>query len=584
MTLGERFRAALGRARAFLRNADANVAMIFAISIIPVTIAAGAGLDLSRAMIVKSNLSEALDAAALSVASTSGLTTAQMQTQAQNYFNANYKADANYGTPASVTVTPGTQQVTVSTSVPMPTTLMGLAGIHTVNVVASSTVVWGQTKLWVGLVLDNTGSMCQSDTNPNAGSPCPNPASNTKIASLQSATHTLLGILQGAAATAGDVQVALIPFVKDVNVGTSNSGATWLDWTSWDAVNGTCQISSKTSQSSCIATNGTWTWTGGTCTISSQTTNSGCTSNHGTWTAGVCNISGINSQGTCTTTHGTWSGTPKTCSIPGYTTKTSCQNAVGTWTAAYCDISGISSQSTCTSTYGVWTWTTGNCNLSSYTTQTTCQSATAVWTPNSHTTWNGCVEDRGNSSGPDTTNNYDVMNTAPTTATASKFLAEQYSSCPQSILPLGYDWTALSNKVDAMVADGTTNQPIGLVWGWHALSTGDPLNAASLPANTSRYIIILSDGLNTEDRWYGNGYSQSTSVDSRMTAVCTNAKAEGIVIYALFVDIGGTQGNSTVLQNCATDSSKYYDLTSASQISAAFTAIGQQITNLRVSQ
>ena len=56
------------------------------------------------------------------------------------------------------------------------------------------------------------------------------------------------------------------------------------------------------------------------------------------------------------------------------------------------------------------------------------------------------------------------------------------------------------------------------------------------------------------------------------------------IVFALFVDIGGTQGNSTVLQNCVTDSSKYYDLTSASQIDAAFTAIGQQITNLRVSQ
>jgi Flp pilus assembly protein TadG len=584
MRIAQKIRHALERARAFLRNRDANVAMIFAISIIPVTIAAGAGLDLTRAMIVKSNLSEALDAAALSVASTSGLTTAQMQTQAQNYFNANYKADANYGTPALVTVTPGTQQVTVSTSVPMPTTLMGVAGISTVNVTASSTVVWGQTKLWVGLVLDNTGSMCQSDTNTNASSPCLNPASNTKIASLKSATHTLLGILQGAAATAGDVQVAIVPFVKDVNVGTANSGATWIDWTSWDAVNGTCEVSSKTSQSSCTGTSGTWIWTGGTCTIASQTTNSGCTSNHGTWTAGSCTISTISSQGTCTTTHGTWSTFSSKCNIAGYTTKTTCQAAYGAWTPASCDISGISSQSTCQNTYGVWTWTTGNCNLAGYTTQTTCQNGKAVWTPNSHTTWNGCVEDRGNSSGPDTTNNYDAMSTAPTTATASKFLAEQYSSCPQSILPLGYDWTALSNKVDAMVADGSTNQPIGLVWGWHALTNSDPLNAGSLPANTSRYIIILSDGLNTEDRWYGDGVHQSTSVDSRMTAVCTNAKAAGIVIYALFVDIGGTQGNSSVMQSCATDSSKYWDLTSASQISAAFTAIGQQITNLRVSQ
>jgi hypothetical protein len=38
-----------------------------------------------------------------------------------------------------------------------------------------------------------------------------------------------------------------------------------------------------------------------------------------------------------------------------------------------------------------------------------------------------------------------------------------------------------------------------------------------------------------------------------------------------------------VLQNCASDPSMYYDLTSASEISQAFNQIGQKITNLRVS-
>jgi len=532
MSLADTFRNSVRHARDFLRKKDANVAMIFAISIIPVVIAAGAGLDLARSMIVKSALSEALDASALAAASTPGATQAQMQTAAQNYFNANYKVDSTFGAPTALTVSKNGQSVTVSTSVPMPTTLMNVAGISTVNVASSSTVVWGQTKLWVSLVLDNTGSMCQSDANPNAGSPCPNPSSDTKIASLQTATHSLLTMLQNSAVNAGDVQVAIAPFVKDVNVGTGNVGASWIDWTDWDAANGTCSVSNKHSQASCQAVTGTWT-------------------------PGSCNISGINTQSTCTTTHGTWNN--NRCNISGYNTRTTCQNAVGTWTA-------------------------GSCNFSGYTTQSTCQAATAVWTPSAHSNWNGCVMDRGTDAGPDTTNNWDVMKTSPDGTTASKFPAEQYSNCPQSLASLSFDWTSLGSKVDAMVAGGSTNQTIGLVWGWHALSTGDPLNASSVPANTSRYIIILSDGLNTQDRWYGNGSTQSTSVDNRMSAVCTNAKADGIVIYAVFVDIGGTQGNSTVLQNCATDSTKYYDLTSASQIQNALNAIGEQITNLRVAQ
>jgi hypothetical protein len=49
------------------------------------------------------------------------------------------------------------------------------------------------------------------------------------------------------------------------------------------------------------------------------------------------------------------------------------------------------------------------------------------------------------------------------------------------------------------------------------------------------------------------------------------------------VDLNGTQGNSTVLQNCATDSSKYFDLTTSGAIITTLNSIGQQITSLRVS-
>ena len=57
------------------------------------------------------------------------------------------------GTPASVSVTPGTDSngnttsLTLTTNVQMPTTLMNVVGIKTVNVGYTSQVVWGQTKL-----------------------------------------------------------------------------------------------------------------------------------------------------------------------------------------------------------------------------------------------------------------------------------------------------------------------------------------------------------------------------------------------------------------------------------------------------
>ena len=76
------------------------------------------------------------------------------------------------------------------------------------NVSASSTVVWGQTKLWVALVLDNTGSMTQTDS-----------TGTSKISALKTAANNLITTLQGASSTVGDVQMSLTTFAKLVNIG-----------------------------------------------------------------------------------------------------------------------------------------------------------------------------------------------------------------------------------------------------------------------------------------------------------------------------------------------------------------------------
>lgn len=489
------------KVRRFVAACGGNVAMMYALALLPLTLAAGGGLDYARAVEVKTSMNEALDAAALAVAQSKDLTPDQMQTLAQQYFNANYHQSSDYGTPVAVTVTKVGQVITVSTTCNMPTTMLRMAGLANWTVTSTSSVTFGQTKLWVALVLDNTGSMSDSDR-----------SGNTKIASLKTASHSLLAMLQGAAGQDGDVKVAIIPFAKDVNAGIGSVNANWIDWTDWEAANGSCNISGKT-------------------------------------TTGACKVAG------------TW--TDAYCSSSKYTTQKSCTDAKKTWTAASCNIPGYSSQSS-------------------------CKGAIGTWTPAKHATWNGCVTDRGNPSpiGPDTQYNYDVTNLSPVPGrTTSLFPAEQYSSCTQTVTTLTKEWNTLSTAIDAMSANGSTNQTIGLVWGWHALTDGAPLSPGALPDQTQRVIIILSDGLNTQNRWSGNGSQQSSDVDARMALVCTNAKADGVIIYAVYVDINGAQGNSSVLQKCASPGDgKYYDLTSSGQIQQAFNDIGLQITNLRVTR
>jgi hypothetical protein len=211
----------------------------------------------------------------------------------------------------------------------------------------------------------------------------------------------------------------------------------------------------------------------------------------------------------------------------------------------------------------------GTCSNTSYSSQASCLSHGKIWTPAAHDTWNGCVTDRDQ--------NFDTLNTVPTSG-ATLFPAEQYKSCPVSMIGLSFDWTALGNKITAMNPAGNTNQAIGLQWGWQSL-TSVPFDIPPTDPNYQykNVIILLTDGLNTQDRWY----TSQGSIDARQQKTCDNIKAAGITIYAIQVNTGGDP-TSTMLQNCATDSTKFFLLTSSTEIVAAFGQIGTALTKLRL--
>ncbi len=159
------------------------------------------------------------------------------------------------------------------------------------------------------------------------------------------------------------------------------------------------------------------------------------------------------------------------------------------------------------------------------------------------------------------------------------------------MMGLNYDWTAMKSLVESMSANGNTNQPIGLVWGWESLVGGGPFSVPSLDSSYQyqQVIILLSDGLNTEDRWY----TSQTSIDNRMydsstgKGTCANIKAAGITIYTIQVNTG-KDPTSTLLQKCASNTAgttdHFFLLTSADQIVTTFQTIGTSLTKLRVAK
>ena len=189
-------------------------------------------------------------------------------------------------------------------------------------------------------------------------------------------------------------------------------------------------------------------------------------------------------------------------------------------------------------------------------------------TPKNHNQWNGCIEDRDQPN--------DASDVTPNSS-ATKFPARQCTYSLAAMLPLTYDWTALNNKIDDMEPDGNTNVSIGLQWAWHSLTPGDPLTeAAAAATDLSKYIILMTDGENTQNRWTNN----SSSIDARTSATCTAVKAAGIKIYTIRV----IDGDATLLRNCASDPSMYFDVQNASQLTSVFNSIGATLAQLHLSQ
>jgi Flp pilus assembly protein TadG len=59
--------------------------------------------------------------------------------------------------------------------------------------------------------------------------------------------------------------------------------------------------------------------------------------------------------------------------------------------------------------------------------------------------------------------------------------------------------TAIKGAIDAMVANGATNVPEGMAWGWRTVSSGEPFTEGRPDTNrgNDKVIVVLTDGANT---------------------------------------------------------------------------------------
>ncbi len=197
---------------------------------------------------------------------------------------------------------------------------------------------------------------------------------------------------------------------------------------------------------------------------------------------------------------------------------------------------------------------------------------------NNWQTWQGCLWDRdqdGNrDTGPLGVDVGNINTLYPAVTCRSNNLARM-----MPLVDVRTNTTQLVTALRSMQPSGNTNLTIGTSWGTNMLVPGAPLSTAAAPdpqRPLRRFMILLTDGDNTENRRTGN----QGEIDARARLACAAAKQQGITIYAVRV----IEGNRSLLQECASGPGFYYEVSNASQLAPVFQAIAGQIGSIRLTQ
>ena len=578
---------ALGLFRGFARKEGGNVALLFALSLLPLAIGVGVAVDYGRALMMRERMADAADSAALAIGSWTGLTQEQLRVKGQQYFDANFSNAT--GSTKKLNVNFSGNDIVVSVSGSMPTTFMKLVNIETIDLQASSTVTVGMGTLEVALALDNSGSM--------AGS---------KLSALKTAANDLVDTLFDSAkgSTKPDpIKIAVVPFAAGVNVGSEYASASWMDtgaknpyhadaqekYGSPTVNNFTLFKSLKNADGSAMA------WGG--CVEARPSPYDVNDASPGTGNSSTLFVPMFAPD-----EPDNWTSTTSLCSGSNGT-----YNGSGSKLRYNCAPSGARRYNNYLPDAG----TTATCGSASNTNSNwTCSNGDANCNGNN----NGRKEEDAFAGLSISANKNCKYGTATNKATIRNMTVGGITGGPnfmctsEPVLPLSSNKSTIKSRINAMTAEGATGVGEGAMWGWRTLSPGEPFAEGRVYGTdeNQKILILMTDGVNTYypqskfvKSWYSiYGYvseshlgTTSTSsstltakMDERTLQACNNIKAAGVIIYTVAFEISNEQAALDLLKNCASDDDKYFAPDSESDLIGAFNAIGKDISELRISK
>ncbi|MEM9572526.1 MAG: pilus assembly protein TadG-related protein [Pseudomonadota bacterium] len=189
--------------------------------------------------------------------------------------------------------------------------------------------------------------------------------------------------------------------------------------------------------------------------------------------------------------------------------------------------------------------------------------------------WNGCVQPR--------TDANHLKDQAYTTDQIPGIVSTNANACASPIVPLSSNQTHLEGKIDALGVRNETYIPTGLIWGLRMLTNTDPFPADDSISNFMatggvKSIVLMSDGANT---LAPDITGEVTDVDlsdanPNTAEVCQTIKDAGVEIYVVAYDITDVT-TTTLLENCASSATRFYEASSSDELKSAFETITKQL-------
>ncbi|MER0237988.1 VWA domain-containing protein [Fulvimarina sp. MAC8] len=173
---------------------------------------------------------------------------------------------------------------------------------------------------------------------------------------------------------------------------------------------------------------------------------------------------------------------------------------------------------------------------------------------------------------------YDTNATPMTIAMKNSIYPEAHCATDslEPITPLTSDLGKIEAAANKLTPSGNTNVTIGVQWGIEALTAAAPLKGVRPDGEARKVMIVLTDGLNTQNRWWGS--RDRDKIDARTLEACNNAKAMGIEMLTVRL----IQGNESLLKACAENEEKYHYVTSSNQLTSAFAKLALQVKGVRL--